>query len=75
MAEKVRLQDLGAAPTDSGTVWVAGVGGGRGQSEQRPVQALMNPSEAGLALRFQWIPVLGSLACCPGQRSAVPDLA
>lgn len=45
MAGKVRMQDLGAAHTDSGTVWVVGVGLGEGRGRQRPVQHPVNSGE------------------------------
>lgn len=54
---------------------MVGVGGAEGQGEQKPVQHLLNASELGWETRFQRIPVWGSLACCPGQWSASPDLA
>lgn len=76
MAEKVRMQDFGAAHTDSGIVgWWVWVGPkGRVQGEQKAVQHLLNAGKLGCETCCRWIPVWGSLACCPGQWSAVPDL-
>lgn len=39
------MQDFGAARSDSGTVWVVGVGWGEAQGGQRPVRHPVNSGE------------------------------
>lgn len=56
MAEKVRMQDFGAAHRFR-YHGVVGGGGAEGQGEQKAVQHLLNAGELGWETCCQWIPV------------------
>ena len=67
----MRVQDLGAARADSGTVWVVGVGWGEGQGSQRPVQHPANSGEGWIGYVLPVEPSVGLVGVLSGGRGAL----